>query len=60
MGNLADVIIQKAKPRIVGVKGSCPLNFDVKNSRYYYDTGIDKIYAKHPSEQVEPIEEAPF
>lgn len=59
-GNIADVYIQKAKPRIVGVKGDFSLNFDVKKSRYYYDTGLEKIYAKHPSEQIEPIEEPTF
>lgn len=58
--NLVDIIIQKAKPRVVGVKGSFALNFDVKKSRYYFDTGLEKIYAKHPDEQIEPIDENPF
>lgn len=59
MTNIADIYIKKAKPRIVGQAGMFSLNFDAKKAKYYHSTGMDEIYAKHPNDQIEPIE-TPF
>jgi len=50
--NALDVIIAKAKPNIVGVRGACSLSYDVKKGYYYEFVDGKTIFAEPlPTEQ---------
>ena len=43
--NRSEIIIQKAKPPIIGKKGSCDLYYDIKTGRYYEFYNGRDLYA---------------
>lgn len=44
--NMSDVIVAKAKPKVVGVRGLATINYDVKKGAYYEYVDGNKIYAQ--------------
>lgn len=61
--DVANVIISKIKPKVVGEKGNCKLRFDVYRNAYYDDKG-ERIYIKTPFNSEfftnKPIIKTPF
>ena len=44
--NTSDIIIAKAKPNIVGIRGACSLSYDVKKGNYYEFVNGQKVKAE--------------
>jgi len=44
--NTSDIIIAKAKPNIVGIRGACSLSYDVKKGHYYEFVNGQTLFAK--------------
>ena len=58
IGNESIVMIQKAKPRGVGKKGSCTFYLDLSSHRYYEEDPMGiKLYAKDLQKESDLFEE---
>lgn len=44
--NTSDIIIAKAKPNIVGIRGACSLSYDVKKGHYYEFVDGQTLFAE--------------